>query len=225
MHHEQSMKQTLFLHQINLLEEALQAGLPGQSAQLLMAPAHRDELIRNSAGIGNARRSAVLILLFPDENQALSTAFIKRMEYEGVHSGQVAFPGGKYEEEDKDLIATALREANEEAGIRPDTVRVFGTLSDLFVPPSNFIISPVLACSLNKPVFTPDRTEVAEIFTLPLSHFTDHSNIVERDFHPRSGNPVRVPGYQAGDYFIWGATAMILSELIALAVNAGTLKG
>lgn len=225
MHHEQSMKQTLFLHQISLLEEVLQAGLPGQSAQLLMAPAHRDELIRNSAGIGNARRSAVLILLFPDENQALSTAFIKRMEYEGVHSGQVAFPGGKYEEEDKDLIATALREANEEAGIRPDTVRVFGTLSDLFVPPSNFIISPVLACSLNKPVFTPDRTEVAEIFTLPLSHFTDHSNIVERDFHPRSGNPVRVPGYQAGDYFIWGATAMILSELIALAVNAGTLKG
>ncbi len=225
MHHEQSMKQTLFLHQINLLEEALQAGLPGQSAQLLMAPAHRDELIRSSRGMENARQSAVLILLFPGENQALSTAFIKRMEYEGVHSGQVAFPGGKYEEEDKDLIATALREANEEAGIRPDTVRVFGTLSDLFVPPSNFIISPVLACSLNKPVFTPDRTEVAEIFTLPLSHFTGKSNIVERDFHPRSGNPVRVPGYQAGDYFIWGATAMILSELIAVAVKAGTLKG
>lgn len=225
MYHEPSMKQTGFLHQIGQLEKAMHAGLPGQDAQLLMAPAHRDELIRNSQGISHARRSAVLILLFPGEQGLLSTAFIKRVEYDGVHSGQVAFPGGKHEEEDPDLVATALREAREEAGILPETVTVCGELSSLFVPPSNFIISPVIAYCPIKPVFTPDPAEVAEIFTLPLSHFTDPSNLVERDFHPRSGNRIRVPGYQAGEFFIWGATAMILSELIALAVKAGVVKG
>lgn len=225
MHQEQSKKQAAFHQQILLLEKAMQDGLPGKSAQLLMAPAHRDELIRNSPGIENARQSAVLILLFPDEQNQISTAFIKRVEYDGVHSGQVAFPGGKHEEEDTDLVATALREAREEAGILPETVKVCAELSSLFVPPSNFIISPVIAYCPIKPVFTPDPAEVAEIFTMPLSHFTDPSNMVERDFHPRSGNRIRVPGYQAGEYFIWGATAMILSELIAVAVKAGIVKG
>ncbi len=213
-----------FNSRIKRLISSLDSGLPGAVAQAGMAPAHRNQLINNSKGPEFARKSSVLILLFPDEQGELNTAFIKRVEYDGVHSGQVAFPGGQYEETDIDLTATALREAEEEVGVKAASVTVIGKLTDLFVPPSNFIISPVVAKCLFRPVFIPDGTEVAEVFTVPLKHFLNPQFTGEYEIPYRNGETIRIPGYYFNNYLIWGATAMILNELLQLAKDAGIIK-
>lgn len=210
--------------QINKLEKALKSGLPGDSAHLEMAPSHRNQLIRNSKGAEYARKSSVLILLFPDEKGDISTLFIKRVEYDGVHSGQVAFPGGKYEDADIDLIETALREAEEEVGLTRDSISVIGKLNDLYVPPSNFTISPVLAKSQIRPDFKPDFYEVAEVFTAPLNHFLNPEFSGEYEIPYTNGQTIIVPGFYFNNFFIWGATAMILNELIQLASKAGAIE-
>ncbi|MFH1119205.1 MAG: CoA pyrophosphatase [Bacteroidota bacterium] len=218
------MQSYTFDNQIAKLREALGKGLPGPSAHSKMAPAHRDRLIGFTKGQAFARKSAVLILLFPDEAGKMNTTFIKRMEYEGVHSGQIAFPGGKHEDTDTDIIATALREAEEEVGLIKDSIIITGRLSDLFVPPSNFIISPVIAQIPFRPEFIPDDTEVAEIFTVPLDYLCDPVNSGEFDIIVHSGQTIRVPGYSFKEHLIWGATAMILSELLQLVSDNGIIE-
>lgn len=213
-----------FENQINKLSAAIAKGLPGAVAHNGMAPANRNQLVKNSKGPEFARKSSVLIILFPDEKGEINTAFIKRVEYDGVHSGQVAFPGGRFEETDIDLIATALREAEEEVGVNAASVTVIGKLSDLFVPPSNFIISPIVAKCLSRPEFIPDGTEVAEVFTVPLKHFLNPQFTGEYDVTYKSGEVIRIPGYYFNQYLIWGATAMILNELLQLAKDAGVIK-
>ncbi|NTW25590.1 MAG: CoA pyrophosphatase [Lentimicrobium sp.] len=203
-----------FSSQLIKIEHALTKELPGPVAHSRMAPAHRDRLINDSKGPEFARKSSVLILLFPDESGEINTAFIKRVEYDGVHSGQIAFPGGKSEETDTDLIDTALREAEEEVGIKRDSIRIIGKLSNLFVPPSNYIICPVVAKTHIKPDFIPDNFEVAEIFTVPLKHFLNPDYYGDGEILYKNGQSVKVPGYYYEKYFIWGATAMILSELM-----------
>ncbi|MCB9015392.1 MAG: CoA pyrophosphatase [Lentimicrobiaceae bacterium] len=199
---------------IEKLPSALLSELPGPRAHEILAPSNRNELIKNSKGIDQARKSSVLILLFPDEVREVHTAFIKRVEYEGVHSGQVAFPGGKFEETDSSLENTALRESHEEIGLEEKNIKIVGQLSDLFVPPSNFIIRPFVATTEVKPGFIADKREVAEIFTVPLSYFTNNGVLQEYSIPFRNGNQVKVPGFMFQNHLIWGATAMILSELI-----------
>lgn len=202
-----------FNSQIQKLTLTLSGQLPGVEAHSKMAPSHRNRLISNSKGPGFARKSGVLILLFPDDDGEINTVFIKRNEYDGVHSGQIAFPGGKFEESDYDIIATALREAEEEVGISKNAVKIIGQLSDLFVPPSNFIISPVVAISDFKPDFIPDKNEVAEIFTVPLNFFLKQGSSGDYKISYRT-EMVNVPGYYCKNHLIWGATAMIMSELL-----------
>lgn len=214
----------LFDNQIAKLKESLNAGLPGPAAHIKMAPAHRDHLISISRGPEFARKSGVLILLFPDEQDEISTVFIKRMEYEGVHSGQIAFPGGKSEDSDPDIIATAIREAEEEIGVKKESIQVVGRLSDLFVPPSNFIISPVIAQTPACPAFIPDMTEVAEIFTVPLRYFLNQDNSGEYKINYRNNLNISVPGFSYKNHLIWGATAMILSELLHIFTKADTCR-
>jgi 8-oxo-dGTP pyrophosphatase MutT (NUDIX family) len=207
--------------QISKLKDALNKGLPGSVAHSKMAPAHRDRLISEGKGQEFARKSGVLILLFPDNAGDLNTVFIKRMEYEGVHSGQIAFPGGKQEDTDPDIISTAVREAEEEIGLRKESITIVGKLSDLFVPPSNFIITPVIAMIDSLPGFIPDPKEVAEIFTVPLKHFMNPVNYGESDIIFRNGQNISVPGYYFEKHLIWGATAMILSEFLQLLIISG----
>lgn len=206
----------IFSSHLIKIEHALSGELPGPAAHSRMAPAHRDKLINDSKGPAFARKSSVLVLLFPDQSGEINTTFIKRVEYDGVHSGQIAFPGGKSEETDTDLIDTALREAEEEVGIRRDSIRIVGKLSDLFVPPSNYIICPVVAKTYVKPNFIPDDFEVAEIFTVPLRHFLNPDYYGIGEILYKNGQSVKVPGYYYEKYFIWGATAMILSELLEI---------
>jgi len=203
------------------LIKCISGKLPAAAAHEEMSPAHRKELLRENPHKLNARLSGVLLLLSPGINNEPLITFIKRMEYDGVHSGQIAFPGGKYEPDDIDLAYTAIREAEEEIGIKPTDVELIGPLSELFVPPSNFIIQPFLARTSYISGFIPSPTEVAGIFSVPVTHFFNPGVKDNYEIKYRNGSYLQVPGYKFQEHLIWGATAMILNELLELILCTG----
>lgn len=203
--------------EIKILQEEVRKELPGLQVQLEMAPATSISFKKPY----ETRKAGVLILLFP-KNGIYYLVFIQRPNYNGVHSGQISFPGGQFEEADDDLIRTALRESYEEIGICTEDVKVLGTLSHLYIPVSNFEVKPVVGYLSYSPNFKADPVEVNQIIELPLYEFTDTQNKDEIDMHIR-GEIFRVPCFYPGSYQIWGATAMILSELIHVIRKAGLI--
>lgn len=199
------------------LKRKFQQPLPGLSSQLKMAPEKRiPELLEMNDKIHLAKQSAVLILLFP-ENDQLKAVFIKRSEYDGVHSGQIAFPGGSCEDTDNDFAATALRETFEEIGVEPEKIEIVGQLSDLYIPPSNFMVKVFVGYCAQKPEYSIDKKEVQSVIEIPVADFYTDNIIFEKEFG--SGNrkfSIKAPFYKINDVEIWGATAMITSELLAV---------
>lgn len=202
-----------FSHLVGLLGDRLLAPLPGKDAHLKMAPLPLDlrrfELTRPD----NLRKSGVLILFYPYQN---STYFplIKRPEYPGFHSGQVAFPGGKMEIGDENIIQTALREAEEEIGIDRNQVKVLGQLSDMYIPTSNFLVSPIVGCLAYCPELVADPHEVARIITTDLRYLLGPEIRKEKTLDLEHGGRLNAPYFEIDGEVVWGATAMILSELI-----------
>ena len=180
-----------------------------------MAPKNRlEELSTFNIPPPLARKSAVLILLFPDHGK-LKTVLIKRSEYDGVHSGQISFPGGKFENTDSTFEETALRETNEEIGVEPYNIEIIGQLTDFYIPPSNFLVKVFVGYSSKKPEYIPDRKEVQSIVEVDIDEFFDINNIAEKEFYSTSRKTaVFAPCYLVNGLEIWGATAMILSELL-----------
>jgi len=161
-----------------------------------------------------ARNSAVMVLLFPD-NGKLKTVLIKRSEYDGVHSGQISFPGGKKEDIDISFEATALRETCEEIGIQPDRIEILGQLSDSYISPSNFLVKAFVGYIYQKPEYIPDKKEVQSVAEVNIDEFYDSRNKSEKEFYSTSRNiKIHAPCYLVNGIEIWGATAMILSELL-----------
>jgi 8-oxo-dGTP pyrophosphatase MutT (NUDIX family) len=194
------------------LAHRLAQPLPGLEAHRQMASASRLKLLQQPNE--RTRRSAVLILFYPYQGD-IHLPLILRPAYEGVHGGQVAFPGGRMERTDESLVRTALREAQEEIGIRVSDVTVLGQLTELFIPPSNFMVLPVVGCMSRKPDFYPDPHEVEAVFEVTLSELTDERIRTNRTIEVR-GMPVEAPGFVIQNYYVWGATAMMLSELLAV---------
>ena len=128
------------------------------------------------------------------------------------HAGQIAFPGGKREKEDVDLIQTALREAEEEIGLRRESVEILGRLNTVYVQISNFLITPVVGWISEMPEIRIDSSEVDEVIFVSLEDLTNEQNRCDREMETRTGR-IFVPGYEIDGCFIWGATAMILAEL------------
>lgn len=193
-----------FTHQLN---DALKACL-NKNAQQKMMPKGR---ITNPDFTNPPKKSAVLILFYPDSG-AICFPLIRRPNFNGAHSGQMALPGGKFEDTDHDLIHTALRETHEEIGIPRTSIRVLGLLSDHFIPITNLLVQPVIGFVNHKPTFITNKNEVAELFEINLKEFlTD--DIKKRELWNLRGNPVEVPFYFLQNQKVWGATAMILSEL------------
>lgn len=193
------------------LSNRLSDELPGETAHLKMASKVRLTELKFNPDRSNARLSSVLILLYLNKN-SIYTSFILRPQYDGVHSGQVAFPGGKKEAEDRSPIETAIREAHEEVNIYPNSINVLGTLSDLYIPPSNYLVTPVVACSTIRPDFIPQESEVEEIIESNISFLFDQ-NLKRRKTLNIRNSKIDAPYYQVNGNVIWGATAMILSEL------------
>jgi 8-oxo-dGTP pyrophosphatase MutT (NUDIX family) len=196
---------------ISLLQERLKSPLPGKEAQLKMASTVRNKELNFNYDLSTAAQSSVLILFYP-YTRRLNTVFILRQTYDGVHSGQVSFPGGRLEKNDISLINTALREAEEEVNIISDRVRVLGTLSELYIPPSNFLVLPVIGYADSRPDFKPDPSEVAEIIEADIS-FLFNDQLQKSKVLDIKGYKIEAPYFDVKGKTIWGATAMILSEL------------
>jgi 8-oxo-dGTP pyrophosphatase MutT (NUDIX family) len=208
---------------INNIKTRLLHPLPGEERQFLMAPVNRERISNIALDKVNPKKSAVLILLFP-EKEILRTVLIERPVYEGVHSGQVAFPGGKFEETDVDLINTALREASEEIGIIKEEVEILGTLTNLYITPSNFIVTPVIGFTPSKPLFYPDPREVGKVLTINLELLNDISIKGIKTIKHSSGFKIKTPYYDVEGLTVWGATAMIISELNAVVDEAKSIS-
>jgi 8-oxo-dGTP pyrophosphatase MutT (NUDIX family) len=198
---------------VQQLEGELKKPLPGEPLQIRMSAISRIREVLKFSHQSGAIRSSVLILLFPSSKEGeASLVLILRPMYDGVHSGQIALPGGRYEEADGELLNTALREAQEEIGIDPGKVQILGRLTDLYIPPSNYIVAPFIGFSSEEPVFTADPQEVDRIIIIRLKDLMEETAVTTGDFVVSNGMTITAACYDVGGYRIWGATAMILSE-------------
>lgn len=192
------------------LKDKLCGTLPGERAQRKMAPDGRRLRFDQN---GEPLQGAVLILLYPEDG--LNVIMIERAKYDGVHSGQIAFPGGKKENEDVDLQHTALRETFEEIGVRSSEVHILGKLSRLYIPVSNICVFPFVGL-LEKPLqFKIDRFEVQRIIQIKVKELMDPTNCQVATFTGKNYT-IEAPCYMVGGVKIWGASAMMLSELLEL---------
>lgn len=207
-----------FKHVLSLFERGFEHPLPGSTAHYSMAPVPIDLGRFKFDSQKNHRKGSVLILLYPIGNRTFFP-LIKRPEYSGVHSGQIAFPGGKMELFDADEVDTALREAAEEVGIDPKEVRILGRMSDLYIPASNFLVSPIVGFSEIIPDFKREEREVSKIIPTALEDLllpqTRKRKLVEKHFDFK----IDTPYFEIDREMVWGATAMILSELIQILAN------
>lgn len=180
-------------------------------AQITMAPYPRPFYPPNGA---TPRQAGVLLLLYPVGSR-LHLVFTVRPAHLDYHAGQVSFPGGGWETGDVSLMETALRETQEELGISAEGIEVLGPLTPLYVPPSRNMVHPFVALAPRRPAFRPDPLEVAELLEVPLATFRDPA-IRGEDRIKQNGLEVVIPYYAVGGHKIWGATASILAEFLAL---------
>ncbi|WP_320052021.1 CoA pyrophosphatase [uncultured Acetobacteroides sp.] len=193
-----------------ILEKYNQDDLEGGNAHILAFPKFRLELFRTTKPTEKTKKSAVLILFY-EKNEEVYFCLIKRPTYEGHHSGQVAFPGGKFEVKDESLRNTALREANEEVGIDIGRVDIVNELTTIFIPVSDFTVKPYIATTSLVPIFHPESHEVDYIIEAKLSDLMN-SQLVEVEIN-LSKEKSSAPAYIINNENIWGGTAMILTEL------------
>ena len=191
------------------LIERLKLDLPGAMAHQEAAPYRKVNW--DALDLNTVRKSGVLILLYEKEFNP-HFALIKRPDYEGVHGGQIALPGGKMENEDQDIIQTALREANEEVGVIKEDVKVLGSLSDVYIPVSNFLVSPVVGHINYSPDFIPQPEEVDLIIEMELERLKSFENLAMKKIRLSTGMKIEVPVFEYQGHTIWGATALMLNE-------------
>ena len=197
------------------LKEQLLLPLPGITAQKVMAPKPINPKRFREDSENPARPSAVMILLYPKDGEVYSV-LMKRPTYEGVHSGQVSFPGGKKEDSDVDLVETALREMEEEIGVDRSKVNVIGELTELFIIVSNFKVKPIIGLIDHKPDFIIDPREVKGVLNVGLHELSNINNQGEERMTFRNNMVLDSPYYNVNGNIVWGATAMIISELLAI---------
>lgn len=205
---------------ITQLRERLKMPLPGLAAQERMM----GRVVTMPLTVPeNARPSAVLCLLFPVDDE-LHVLLMKRREDKTAHSGQVSFPGGSYDETDADLKATALREAQEEVGIMSADVEILGQLTSLYIPVSNFNVYPFVGYAKQKLEYNLSQNEVAYTLEVPLKELlhADRKSVTEVTSPKFPDVKRKVNAYVLNDgTIIWGATAMMISELEAVLGEIG----
>ena len=204
------------MNTLNRLQDRIKAPLPGKEAQFRMAHAARQG---EYPVPDNARRAGVLALLYPDAREEWNLALIQRVSnFPGDrHGGQIAFPGGGYEENDGTMMRTALRETQEEIGVDASQVHVLGPLTELYIPVSNYMVYPFVGILPFTPVFTPQRDEVDAIVEAPLASLIHPETRKKTDLLLAPNILLKdVPCFKLEERIIWGATAMMISELLAL---------
>lgn len=191
----------------------MQKDLPGWSAHSTMTSNLSERYLNPS---GNAKKAAVLALLIPNDNKELSVVYIKRAAHDkDKHSGQISFPGGKVDNSDSSFWETAVRECEEEIGIKRDDIKYIGALTPLFVFVSNFIVHPFLAYLDSIPDFVAEEAEVAEIIVYPISDLLVQKP-KQLDISIRNSVLKDMPSYTLNEHILWGATSMITAELLQI---------
>lgn len=197
---------------LDIINELSDKPLPGFDAHVKMTPSRniKPENILNIKK--DYKCGAVLVLIYP-KNDCNYIVFIKRQAYEGTHSAQVSFPGGKKDETDLDFIQTALRETEEEIGVNRNDIEPLMLLSSLYIPPSNFLVQPVLGYCKKKPEFKIDKNEVDYIIESPLKRIFENDAIKKTNIKASYGLIKDIPYFDINNEVVWGATAAILNEL------------
>ena len=191
--------------------------LPGKEAQLQMAPPFREVLLKQTSHlIDNAKLAAVLALFYPGKNNNTYLAFILRKPSPDVHSGQIGFPGGKPEPGDLNLQQTALRETMEEIGVQSEAIQIITSLSEVYIPPSNYNVFPFIGLTNETPNFNPQISEVESIIEVSLKAIVNVKHQINTKVNTSYGLSVSVPAFNFNGHIVWGATAMILMEIIFL---------
>lgn len=208
---------------INDLKERFKQPLPGHTAQDKMSHATRK---LHKKPPEDARIACVLALFYPkhkvEGGKEWTIVFIERQATNpnDRHGGQISFPGGKLEKEDETLAQGALREAEEEVGVKADEIEIISPLTELYIPVSNFLVYPFVGYLDYEPVFIPQVSEVKSIVEVPISHLQNSVNRKLRDMKAGPNLLIKgVPYFDVNGTVIWGATAMILSELMDVLID------
>lgn len=199
------------------LEEQLKHGnLPGLASQVKMAPepVSQNAEMRKLEAPSSANASSVLILLFPNSKDNLELILTLRASNIN-HGGQLSFPGGRSEKEETE-VETALREAKEEIGIKPDNVHIAGLLTKLYVAHSDNYVTPVVGFLDYTPELTLNPAEVEEAFSVEVESLLGKENLTVENWDLRKSSTYKVPYWDVHRVPLWGATAMILSEFLEL---------
>jgi 8-oxo-dGTP pyrophosphatase MutT (NUDIX family) len=188
--------------------------LPGEVSQFKMVPPFRQELVRQQNQVfKNAKKAGVLALFYPDDTHKTKFILILRNTYKGVHSAQVAFPGGKLENQDASLEDAAVRETFEEVGVPIKDIKVLQELTQVYIPPSNFYVQPFIGVTQNTPKFVKQDNEVETLIEVDLKYFLQDDRVITNTVTTSYSVDVEVPAFNLNDYVVWGATAMMLSEI------------
>jgi 8-oxo-dGTP pyrophosphatase MutT (NUDIX family) len=199
----------LFLSKINYLK---QAHLGGLEAHFRLAPEIRLQYNSEKIAARNPKKAAVLALFYPNSENDTCFLLTQRASYKGTHSAQISFPGGKIETSDKNLEETALRETFEEVGIKKEKISVIREITDVYIPPSNFLATPFIGYSNQKPILDINH-EVDHTFDVLLEDLLDDGNISSINITTSYAKNIDVPCFKLNNYIVWGATAMILNEI------------
>lgn len=193
--------------------ERLENPLPGHEAHLHMAPQYPARRSDLSVEERDCREAGALVLLHPHDGEPAVVLTVRR-DHLPDHAGQISFPGGQREPEES-LSDTALREAEEEINLSPASVDVLGPLTPLYIPPSNFCVHPFVGHTTSATSLRPTDAEVEQILQVPLAHLLDPATCTSetRRLH---GRDVDVPYYDVTGHTVWGATAMMLAEFLAV---------
>ena len=203
---------------LNNLDGLTNTQLPGIEAQFKLAPKMRLDYNTRRNTADKPKIAAVLALFYPNQKNKVSLLLTKRANYNGTHSGQISFPGGKVENSDLNLKETALRETFEEVGVLQEEIHVIREITEVYIPPSNFFVTPFIGVLNYKPVFKLN-SEVAKIIEIPFSDLLDDNKIASISITNSYMKDTTVPCFNIDGSIIWGATAMILSEIKELLKN------
>lgn len=203
-----------FSNFLDVLPKIGKMSLPGFDGQLQMTPEFRKNFLNKAISDHPPPQwAAVLCLFYPDRHGQVCFVMIRRSDDKGVHARQMAFPGGRVSSDDLDLAATALRECEEEVGVARNSIEILRPITKVYIPPSHYWVQPFIGYTRATPEFSREVLEVDEIVQVPLSELMQDTIISTQRIETTYAGIVTTPSYRLQGQFVWGATAMMLSEV------------